>query len=178
VKEPAVRGYWRIIVLGLLLAMLATGTLACAKRNTTASGSNNGGGGGGAGGGGAVIRTQIPDPTALTATLAPEGGGQAAGTVEFAPGSPGTKVTVNATGLTPGKHVGFIYHGSCEGAGEKHGPLTEIEAGADGAGTATTNFVSFALVHFIEEVHFIAIHAGDAAAPGAVVSCGEIKNAS
>ena len=165
---------WRIIVLVLMLAMLATGSLACAKRNTTpASGSTPGGGGAG---GGAVIRTQIPDPTALTATLAAEGGGQAAGTVEFVAGNPGTKVTVQMTGLTPGKHVGFIYHASCEGAGEKHGPLTEIEAGADGSGTATTNFVSFALVHFIEEPHFLAVHAGDAAAPGEVVSCGEIEN--
>jgi hypothetical protein len=159
---------WQLLALGLAIAVLAVGALGCAKRQpATGSGSSVGGLG--------SVRTQIPDPTALTAALTAQGGGRASGTAELLPGDSGSKVTLTLAGLAAGNYIGYVYHKSCEGAGEKHGPLTAFTAAADGAGTSTTNFITLRLVHFIEDEHFIAVHQGSTEAPGPLVACGKIE---
>jgi hypothetical protein len=99
------------------------------------------------------------------------------GTADLVPGSPGTKITVELKGLPAGDFVAYIYHQSCQGSGERHGPLTKFTVEGDTA-TSVTNFVSLALNHFSSEAHFIVVHKGTSDAPGDPVSCGEIKAAS
>ena len=164
---------WRSIGLTVLVVSLAFGAMGCAKKAAN-TGSSPGGGGGGS----FSVRTPTVEPTELTSSLAGQAGGQTTGTAKFIAGNPGTRVTVEMKGLPPGAHTAYIYHVNCEGQGEKHGPLTQLDAGADGAGTSSTQFVSFTLGHFLEGDHFVAVHAATGDNPGAVISCGKIENAS
>ncbi|MSQ35798.1 MAG: hypothetical protein EXR63_01460 [Dehalococcoidia bacterium] len=159
---------WQSVALGLAVVLLAAGALGCAKRQAATSSVSQVGGIG-------SVRTQTPDPMGLQAVLGAQGGGRASGTAELLPGDSGSKIAVTLQGLAAGAYTGFIYHVSCGGAGEKHGPLAAFTAAADGAGTSTTNFITLRLVHFAEDVHFMAIHSGTSDAPGPLVACGEIK---
>lgn len=106
-----------------------------------------------------------------------KGGSNVTGTAELSAGNPGTKVVVTVKGLTGNQFVAYIYHGSCEGAGERHGPLSAFQADGDNS-TSTTSFVSLALNHFGTEPHFLVIHTGTSDTVGAAVSCAELKTAS
>lgn len=162
------RRNWQSAALGLAIVLLAGAAVGCAKRDTTTSGGMQVGSLG-------SVRTPMPDPTGLVATLAAQGGGKAAGTAELVPSDAGSKISVTMQGLAAGNYTAYIYHNNCDGAGEKHGPLTAFTAAADGAGTSVTNFVTLRLVHFSEDVHFIAIHQSTPAATGPQVACGKIE---
>lgn len=160
------------------MVILLVSVTACAKR--TVGGNTSGSSGSGGGGGNAAAaatETAAPRATELTATMEAEGGSGVTGTADLVPGSPGTKITVELQGLPAGDHVAYIYHQSCEGSGERHGPLTAFTAEGD-TSTSTTNFVSLALDHFNSEPHFIVIQGGTSDAPGDPIACGEIKAAS
>ncbi len=96
------------------------------------------------------------------------------GTATLTVGSPGTKITVEVKSLPAGQHAAYIYHQSCAGTGERHGPLTTFATEGD-TSTSTTNFVSLAIAHFGDEPHFIVVFSGSNDNPGPVISCGEIE---
>jgi Cu/Zn superoxide dismutase len=160
------------MTVGLLVLMLAVTALACEKRTPGQTSASSGGGSGG--GTPAPTRTAVPEVTALEATMEGEGGSSVTGTAELVPGNPGTRITVTVQGLPAGNHVAYIYHQSCEGSGERHGPLTAFTAEGENS-TSTTNFVSLAMGHFAGESHFIVIHSGTSDNPGEAVSCGEVQ---
>ena len=157
----------RAIAVGLAVAAIALVSIACTKKDSGTAG--------GAAGAGGPVRTSTPEPTALSATLSARGGGQASGTAQFVPGSPGTRVTLEMKSLPSGPKTAYIYKGSCEGAGQRFGPLTTLEPAADGSATSSTNFVSFTLGQFLDGEHFLSVHAGTGDNAGAVLSCGKIE---
>lgn len=159
--------------MGLLVLIVAVGAIGCAKRQPATSSSTVGSGGGGS----APVRTAEAEVTSVKGTMEAKGGSNVTGTAELAPGNPGTKVTVTVKGLQGSQYIAYIYHGSCDGAGERHGPLSAFQADGDNF-TSTTNFISLALNHFGGEPHFLVIHTGTSDNVGASVSCAELKNAS
>lgn len=159
----------RILTVGLLILMVALSAMACSKRTVSQSSASTGGGGGSSGTA-TPTRTAAAEVTSLEATMEAEGGSGVTGTAELTPGSPGTSIVVTLEGLPTGDHIAYIYHQSCEGSGERHGPLTAFTA----EGVSTTKFVSLALNHFGAESHFIVIQSGTSDAPGEAVACGEI----
>ena len=166
----------RILTVGVLLLIVALSALACEKRTPAGQG-NAATGGGGGNTSAAPARTASADPTALKATMKGEGGSQVAGTAELVAGTPGTKIIVEVKSLPAGQHAAYIYHQSCAGSGERHGPLAAFVVDGDTA-TSTTSFVSLSLRHFSDESHFIVIHSGTSDNPGAAISCGEIEDTS
>lgn len=168
--ENTVQPRVRILAVSLIVLMLGVSALACAKR-TPGETSASGGGGGNGDGTPAPARTEAPEVTELTAAMEGQGGAAVTGNAELTPGNPGTSIVVTLEGLPAGDHVAYIYHQSCEGSGERHGPLSAFDA----EGTSTTNFVSLALGHFASESHFIVVHSGTSDAPGEAVSCGEVQ---
>lgn len=159
----------RILTVGLLILMVGLSAMACSKRTASQSNASSGGGGGNSGTA-TPTRTAAPTITSLEATMEEEGGSGVTGSAELKAGSPGTSIVVTVQGLPAGDHVAYIYHQSCEGSGERHGPLTAFTA----EGASTTNFVSLALNHFATESHFIVIHSGTSDSPGEAVACGEV----
>ena len=118
------RRTWTIIGIALLSSLLVFGAMGCKKRvPTTPTGTTNFVGV-------APAQTEIPEPDALVAELKPVGTSQAAGKATFAKGDSGvgSKITVEMTGLPAGAHLNYIYHNNCNGEGEKHGPLTALNA--------------------------------------------------
>ncbi|MGE0228073.1 MAG: hypothetical protein AB7U23_06120 [Dehalococcoidia bacterium] len=165
----------RILGVGLLVLVAALGAIACEKREpvTTRATTTTSGGGGGA----APVRTAAAEVTSIEGPMEAIGGSGISGTAQLVSGSPGTKVTVSVTGLSGSQYVAYIYHGSCEGAGERHGPLTAFQA-AGANFTSETSFISLALSHFADEPHFLVIHTGTSDSVGTAVSCAELENAS
>jgi predicted lipoprotein with Yx(FWY)xxD motif len=100
--------------------------------------------------------------------------------VNVAVASPGhTQVVVTIDGgLEPGSHLSHIHHGNCSNpTGEIHVNLTNVEAGADGAGIALTSDPVPAaggepppFSHWLAREHYVAVHALN----GDVVSCGDV----
>src|SRR5262249_26616774 len=129
---------------------------------------------GGGAGSAAPTRTVAAAVTRLAATMDAKNNSGITGTAELLPGTPGTKITVEVKALPAGDHVAYIYHQSCDGSGERHGPLTAFTTDGDNS-TSTTNFVSLAIDHFAGEPHFIVIQNGTSDNPGTAISCGEIK---
>jgi hypothetical protein len=167
-----------MLTVGLMVLIMLLGAVACAKRTPGGNASSsNGGGGGGSNTAASPTATKAAAATELTATIEAVGGSGVTGTADLVPGSPGTKITVELKGLPAGDHVAYIYHQSCEGSGERHGPLTAFTTEGD-TSTSVTPFVSLALDHFASEPHFIVIQEGTSDAPGAAIACGEIKAAS
>ena len=160
----------RILTIGLLILLVALSAMACSKRSASQTSASTGGGGGTSNGTATPTRTAAPTVTSLEATLEEKGGSGVTGTAELKAGSPGTSIVVTVEGLPAGAHVAYIYHQSCEGSGERHGPLTAFTP----EGASTTNFVSLALNHFATESHFIVIQNGTSDAPGEAVACGEV----
>lgn len=166
----------RILAVGLLILMVALSAIGCSKRTVSQSSASTSGGGssGGSSSGTATpTRTAAAALTGLEATMEAEGGSGVTGAAELTPGSPGTSIVVTLQGLPAGDHSAYIYHQSCEGSGERHGPLTAFTAD----GVSTTNFVSLPLNHFSTESHFIVIQRGTSDALGEAVACGEITGA-
>ncbi|MBX7111354.1 MAG: hypothetical protein K1X87_05845 [Dehalococcoidia bacterium] len=162
----------KILSVGLLVLFVAFGAMACKKREPVTSSSivtNTGGA--------AAVQTQAAEVTSVKGTVEAKGGSNVTGTAELSPGTPGTKVVVTVKGLTGNQYVAYIYHGSCDGAGERHGPLSAFQADGDNF-TSTTNFISLALNHFAGEPHFLVIHTGTSDNVGTAVACAELKNAS
>lgn len=127
----------------------------------------------------APARTEIPEPAALVAELKSEGSGQTTGKATFAKGDSGvgSKITVEITGAPPGAHLNYIYHNNCKGEGEKHGPLSALNADASGAASGVTNFISLSMSHFVTGSHFLAVHGGATSeTAGPAIACGEIKD--
>ncbi|MEZ4552610.1 MAG: hypothetical protein R3B59_01775 [Dehalococcoidia bacterium] len=166
------RKMW-ILSVGLLVLVMALGVVGCKKREpvTTRAATTSGGGSA------APVRTAEAEVTSVEGPMEALGGSGVTGTAELVSGSPGTKVTVSVTGLSGSEYVAYIYHGSCEGAGERHGPLTAFQA-AGANFTSETSFISLALSHFAGEPHFLVIHTGTSDNVGTAVSCAELENAS
>jgi hypothetical protein len=158
---------------GLLVVIVAVGALGCAKRQPVTSASTTTTSGGGA----APVRTAEAEVTSVKGPMEAKGGSNVTGTAELSAATPGTKVLVTVKGLTGTQYIAYIYHGSCEGAGERHGPLSAFQADGDNF-TSTTNFISLALNHFGGEPHFLVIHTGTSDSVGTAVSCAELKTAS
>lgn len=127
----------------------------------------------------APAQTEIPEPEALVAELKAVGSGQTSGKASFAKGDSGvgSKITVEVTGAPPGAHLNYIYHNNCTGEGEKHGPLTALNADAAGVATGVTNFSSLSMAHFVTGSHFLAVHGGATSeTAGPAIACGAIKD--
>ena len=162
-----------ILLVGLLTIVVATALLGCAKREPVQSSSSSSNTGGGT----AATRVATIEATELVAEMKAVGGGAVTGTADLLAATPGTKITVELKGLPAGDHVAYIYHASCSGTGERHGPLSAFTTTGD-TSTSVTNFVSLALNHFNSEPHFIVIQNGTSDNPGPAIACGEIKDAS
>lgn len=167
------RGNIRIWGVSLLLLTVALVAVGCEKREpvTSSTVSNTGGGGS------TAVRTAEAEVTSVKGPMEAKGGSNVTGTAELVAGTPGTKVTVTVKGLQGSQYVAYIYHGSCDGAGERHGPLSAFQPDGDNS-TSTTNFISLALNHFGGEPHFLVIHTGTSDNVGASVSCAELKSGS
>ncbi len=162
----------RLLTVGLLVLVVALSAMACEKRTPKQSSSPSSGSG--SSGTAEATRAAAAEVTGLEATMAAEGGSGVTGTATLTVGSPGTKIAVELKSLPAGQHAAYIYHQSCAGTGERHGPLAAFTTEGD-TSTSTTNFVSLALAHFGDEPHFIVIFSGSNDNPGPAISCGEIK---
>lgn len=169
----AVRRKIPILLVSLTMVVVAATLLGCAKREPVQSSSSSSSSGSTTS---AATREATAEATELVAEMKAEAGSGITGTADLIAATPGTKITVELKGLTAGDHVAYIYHGSCAGSGERHGPLSAFNISGDTA-TSTTNFVSLALSHFASESHFIVVQKGTSDAPGAAESCGEVKAA-
>lgn len=162
----------RLLTVGLLVLVVALSAMACEKRTPKQSSSPSSGSGSSSTA--EATRTAAPEITELKATMKGEGGSQVTGTATLLVGSPGTKISVEVKSLPAGQHAAYIYHQSCAGTGERHGPLATFATEGD-TSTSTTNFVSLALAHFGDEPHFIVVHTGPNDNPGPAISCGKIE---
>ena len=160
------RKNWLLIGVGLLVAVLAIGAIACGDDDDNGNGDGNGddigdiGDGNGNGNGEVLL---------LSVTLT---GPDASGTAELTVSGEGIQVTLSMAGLEEGVHANHLHHGTCDSQGEVHITLLNVVADATGDATATTTDDEQPLSHF-ESGHYLAVHeaGGD---PGAVISCGEV----
>ncbi len=157
------RKNWLLIGVGLLVAVLAIGAIACDDDDDDDDGNGDGNGD--------VV-------TRLIATLAAEGDGSGTGSATLTEVNGVAQIEVTMEGLIEGTHANHVHHGSCAAQGEVHVTLQELVAGADGAASGTTLAEppavdpAFGLDHFVAG-HYIAVHEVGGA-PGAVVSCGDV----
>jgi len=86
----------------------------------------------------------------------------------------GSEIVITAAGLPAGKHSTYLKADACEGGGQRFGPLTAMEAAADGSAEATTQLPAARLGELLEKHYHIVIYEGDDATQGAVIACGEL----
>ncbi len=122
----------------------------------------------------AAGQSVAPQPTASAATkagatLKSAGGSAASGTATLE--QTGDKVTykVTVTGATPGTHALYVLQ-TCEGAGNRTGPLTAVEASGEGQGTAEGTLLA-QLGSLVGRA--LGVYAGDKG-DSAVIACGAI----
>ncbi len=144
-----------LIGVGLLVAVLAIGAIACSDDDGDGDGNGNGNGNG------EVFRLDV--------TLT---GPDANGTAEITVNGEGIFVSISMTGLQEGVHANHIHEGSCDSQGAIHIGLDNIVADATGDGSQSTGNNEQSLSHY-ESGHYLAVHEADGD-PGAVVSCGDI----
>ena len=107
--------------------------------------------------------------TSATGTFEALGGSGVGGDVTLAKEGGRTSLLATVTGLPQPVHALYITQGGC-GEGGRIGPLTPLEADADGAATSTTLMVT--PLPSIVGSH-LAIYESDAGS-GAVIACAEI----
>ena len=148
------RKNWLLIGIGLLVAVLAIGAIACGDDDDDD----------------AVTR--------LVATLAAEVDGEGTGDATLTEVDGVAQIELTMAGLTEGTHANHVHHGSCAEQGEVHVTLQELQAGADGNASGTTLAEppavdpAFGLDHFASG-HYVAVHVVGGS-PGVVVSCGDV----
>ncbi len=170
------RRHWLLMGVALLSSGLALAAIAC--------GDDDGGDGG--------YPTATTEPAGeATATTAPSAGGEpvdvtinevdgsgVTGSATLTPKPDGgfaVDVTVDGN-LEEGTHASHIHQGStcASPTAPVAVPLSDVEADASGAGTATTNIADTPLSDFQDGNSYVAVHALD----GAVVGCADIPAAS
>ncbi len=152
------RKNWLLIGIGLLVAVLAIGAIACGDDDDDGDGNGNGNGNGN---GDLLLR--------LSVTLT---GPDASGTAELTVNGEGILVSLSMAGLVEGVHANHIHDGACESIGAIVITLDNIVADAAGDGTQTTANNEGPLSHY-ETGHSLAVHEADGS-PGTIISCGEI----
>ena len=161
------RKNWLLIGVGLLVAVLAIGAIACGDDDDNGNGDGNGNGddigdGNGNGNGDLLIR--------LSVTLT---GPDANGTAELTVNGEGILVTISMAGLQSGSaHASHIHDGTCDDIGGIDISLTGIVGDEAGDGSQIDNNTENSLSHY-ETGHSLAVHEADGS-PGAIISCGEI----
>lgn len=116
-------------------------------------------------------------PKAATAKLDAVASSGATGTVALAEAGGKTTLDITMTGLKPGPHAVYLQGGSCEGGGERTGPLGPITAAADGASKGTAELVNKPIGGLAGSV-YVQIFEGAGDTLGKVVACGKIEAAS
>ena len=149
------RSRWLLTGIGLLIAVLAIGAIACGDDDDT---------------------DDIIDDVGvllLTASITEVDGSGASGEATLSINGEGILVSIVMEGLTEGVHANHIHDGSCDNLGPIDVPLDGIVADSAGAGSQTTGNQDEPLSHF-ETGHYVAVHAEDVETIGAVVACGDI----
>ena len=149
------RSKWLLAGIGLLIAVLAIGAVACGDDDDSQDDDDDMG----------VVL--------LTASLTEEEGSGASGEADLSINGEGILVGLVMQGLTEGAHANHLHHGSCAEKGEIHIFLDDIVADSDGDGTQTTGDDEQPLSHF-ETGHYLAVHVEDSETIGAVISCGDV----
>ena len=157
------RSKWLLAGIGLLIAVLAIGAIACDDDDDIIDD---------------VIDDIIDDDGVLflTATLTEMDGSGASGAADLSVNGEGILVSLVMEGLTEGAHANHLHHGSCSEQGEIHITLDDIVADDTGAGIQTTGDDELPLSHF-ETGHYLAVHVEDSETIGAVVACGDVVSA-
>ena len=154
------RSKWLLAGLGLLIAVLAIGAIACDDDDDISQDDIDD-----------LIDDIIDDDGVLllTASLTEEDGSGASGEADLSVDGEGILVSLVMQGLTEGAHANHLHHGSCAAQGEIHITLDDIVADDAGDGIQTTGNDEQPLSHF-EADHYLAVHAED----GTVVACGDV----
>ncbi len=149
------RSKWLLAGIGLLIAVLAIGAIACGDDEKTAD----------------EIVDELDDLGVLSlhATLTEVDGSGASGEADLSVNGEGIFVSLEMQGLTEGAHANHLHDGSCDEMGNVHIPLDNIVADSAGDGSQSTGNNELPLSHF-ETGHYLAVHADD----GAVVACGDV----
>ena len=164
------RKNWLLIGVGLLVAVLAIGAIACSDDDDNGNGDGNGddigdiGDGNGNGNGDLLVR--------LSVTLTEMDGSGASGTAELTVSGEGIQVTLSMAGLQDGVHASHIHDGTCDDIGGIDISLTGIVGDEAGEGSQIDNNTENPLSHY-ETGHSLAVHEADGS-PGTIISCGEI----
>ena len=166
------RKNWLLIGVGLLVAVLAIGAIACGDDDDNGNGDGIGddigddiGDGNGNGNGDLLLR--------LSVTLTEMDGSGATGTAELTPNGEGILVTMSMAGLqSGGAHASHIHDGTCDDIGGIDISLTGILGDEAGEGSQIDNNTENPLSHY-ETGHSLAVHEADGS-PGTIISCGEI----
>ena len=128
------RSKWLLAGIGLLIAVLAIGAIACGDDDD-----------------GVLL---------LTASLTEEDGSGASGEADLSVNGEGILVQLVMQGLTEGAHANHLHDGSCAEMGGIDIPLDDIVADDAGDGLQTTANDEQPLSHF-ETGHYLAVHAED-----------------
>lgn len=148
--EGTMRSRWLLAGIGLLIAVLAIGAIACGDDDDA----------------------DDVGVLLLTASLTEMDSSGASGEADLSINGEGILVSLVMEGLTEGAHANHIHDGSCDNLGAVDIPLDDIVADSAGVGTQTTGNADQPLSHF-ETGHLVAVHADD----GAIVACGDIVGA-
>ena len=152
------RSKWLLAGIGLLIAVLAIGAIACGDDDEISQDD--------------IDEQEDPGVLRLTASLTEVDGSGASGEANLSINGEGILVQLDMEGLTEGAHANHIHDGSCDNLGAVDIPLDDIVADSAGAGSQTTGNQDEPLSHF-ETGHLVAVHADD----GAIVACGDVVSA-
>lgn len=167
---------------GVLLGMVLLASSACGGDSDSDGGSSStgssaaapSGSGDSASSAARPTTPATPEPTEASATIEAVAGSGVTGTATATKVGAGSEVVISVTGLAAGKHSTYLKADACDGAGQRFGPLTELEAAADGAAEATTPLPAARLGELLDKKYHVVIYAGDNSAQGDVVGCGEL----
>lgn len=153
------RSKWLLGAIGLLIAVLAIGAIACGDDEKTAEEIVD------------EILGELDDLGVLflNASLTEVDGSGASGEANLSLNGEGILVSLVMEGLSEGAHPNHLHDGSCDELGEIHIALDNIVADDAGDGIQTTGSDEEPLSHF-ETGHALAVHAED----GAIVACGDV----
>ena len=153
------RSKWLLGAIGLLVAVLAIGAIACGDDEKTAEEFFD------------DILDELDDLGVLflTASLTEVDGSGASGEANLSVNGEGILVSLAMQGLSEGAHPNHLHDGGCDDLGEIHITLDNIVADDAGDGIQTTGTDEPPLSHF-ETGHALAVHAED----GAIVACGDV----
>ena len=153
------RSKWLLAGIGLLIAVLAIGAIACGDDDELSQDD--------------IDEQEDPGVLRLTASLTEVDGAGASGEANLSIDGEGIRVSLDMEGLTEGAHANHIHDGSCDDLGPIVVPLDGIVADSAGDGSQTTGNPDEPLSH-LETGHYVAVHAEDVETIGAIVACGDI----